>query len=78
MFVNVDSQCNLCSGCGEGKKIVLKAKALSDSYRFCDNSNTYVCLFGDNICAVCGKLSSHKSSFIRSRYTGGSNAYNIL
>lgn len=31
------------------KKTVLKAKALSDSYRFCDSSNTHVCLLGGNI-----------------------------
>jgi hypothetical protein len=31
-----------------GRKAVLKAKALSDSYWFCDNSNTHDCLLGDN------------------------------
>lgn len=55
------------------KKAVLKAEALSDSYRCCDNSSTHVCLLGDNICAVCEKL-----SFVRSRYAGGSNACNVI
>jgi len=55
------------------KKAVLKAKALSDSYGYCDNSNTRVCLLGYNICTVCEKL-----SFVRRRYTGGSNACNVL
>lgn len=43
------------------KKAVLKTKALSDSYRFCDYSNTHDCLLGDNICAVCVKLSGRTS-----------------
>jgi len=55
------------------RKAVLTAEALSDSYMFCDCSSTYVCLLGDNICAVCEKL-----SFVRSRYAGGSNACNII
>jgi hypothetical protein len=60
------------------KKAVLRAKALSGSYRFCDSSSTHDCLLVDKICALCEKLSGHTSSFIRSRYTGGSNACNII